>query len=177
MRKKIIIIAGPNGAGKTTFARSFLPEEAQCPRFINADLIAAGLSPFAPQEAALKAGRLMLEEIAHCVSNGENFAFETTLSGLSYLAHIREWQAAGYHVSLFFLSLPDAEMAIARVKERVRQGGHAIPEAVIRRRFVAGLRNFENAYKSVVDIWAKYSNVKERPELLEWREKNDNQRH
>jgi predicted ABC-type ATPase len=170
MSKKIIIIAGPNGAGKTTFARSFLPEEAQCPRFINADLIAAGLSPFAPEAASLKAGRLMLEEIADCVRKGESFAFETTLSGLSYLARIRQWREQGYHVSLFFLSLPDAETAIARVAERVRQGGHHIPEGVIRRRFAAGLRNFDRAYKMVVDTWAKYNNVGERPELLEWGE-------
>jgi predicted ABC-type ATPase len=170
MSKKIIIIAGPNGAGKTTFARSFLPEEAQCPRFINADLIAAGLSPFAPDVAALKAGRLMLTEIADCVRKGESFAFETTLSGLSYLAHIKQWRAKSYHVSLFFLSLPDAETAIARVAERVRQGGHDVPQPVIRRRFAAGLRNFEGAYKSVVDTWAKYNNVGERPELLEWGE-------
>lgn len=87
---KVIIIAGPNGAGKTTFARAFLPEEAQCPRFINADLIAAGLSPFAPEAAALRAGRLMLEEIAACARRGESFAFETTLSGLAYLRHIAE---------------------------------------------------------------------------------------
>lgn len=170
MRKKIIMIAGPNGAGKTTFARSFLPEEAQCPRFINADLIAAGLSPFAPETASLKAGRLMLDEIADCVRKGESFAFETTLSGLNYLARIRQWRKQGYHVSLFFLCLPDAETAIARVAERVRQGGHDIPEAVIRRRFAAGLRNLEDAYKSVVDTWAKYDNVGERPELLEWGE-------
>jgi len=170
MNKKIIIIAGPNGAGKTTFARSFLPEEAQCPRFINADLIAAGLSPFAPETASLKAGRLMLEEIADCVRKGESFAFETTLSGLSYLARIRQWREQGYHVSLFFLSLPDAETAIARVAERVRQGGHDIPEAVIRRRFAAGLRHFEDAYKSEVDTWAKYNNVGEIPELLAWGE-------
>ncbi len=170
MSKKIIIIAGPNGAGKTTFARAFLPEEAQCPRFINADLIAAGLSPFAPETAALKAGRLMLAEIADCVRKGESFAFETTLSGQSYLAHINQWRAQGYHVSLFFLSLPDAETAIARVQERVRQGGHDIPQEVIRRRFTAGLRNFESAYKWVVDTWVKYNNVGERPELLEWGE-------
>ena len=88
MSKRIINIAGPNGAGKTTFARSFLPNEAQCPRFINADLLAAGLAPFAPETAAFKAGRLMLVEIADCVANGESFAFETTLAGLSYLAHI-----------------------------------------------------------------------------------------
>lgn len=99
MTKKIIIIAGPNGAGKTTFARSFLPQEAQCPRFINADLIAAGLSPFAPEAAALKAGRLMLAEIDDCVRKGESFAFETTLAGLAYVSRIHEWRAAGYHVS------------------------------------------------------------------------------
>ncbi len=168
--KKIIIIAGPNGAGKTTFARSFLPEEAQCPRFINADLIAAGLSPFAPEAAAIKAGRLMLQEIAECVHRGESFAFETTLSGLSYLAHIRRWREQGYHVSLFFLALPDADVAVARVAERVRQGGHHIPEDVIRRRFVAGLRNFKEAYKPAVDAWAKYDNVGESPVLLEWGE-------
>ena len=115
MSKKIIIIAGPNGAGKTTFARSFLPAEARCPRFINADLIAAGLSPFAPEAAAIKAGRLMLQEIAHCAAHGESFAFETTLSGLAYLRHIQEWKGLGYHVSLFFLTLPSADMAIARV--------------------------------------------------------------
>lgn len=109
MSKKIIIIAGPNGAGKTTFASSFLPEEAQCPRFINADLIAAGLSPFAPEAAAFKAGRLMLQEIADCVRKGESFAFETTLAGLSYLTRISQWREQGYHVSLFFLCLPAAQ--------------------------------------------------------------------
>lgn len=120
MRKKIIIIAGPNGAGKTTFARSFLPQEAQCPRFINADLIAAGLSPFAPEVAAIQAGRLMLTEIAACAKRGESFAFETTLSGLSYLRHIRQWRSAGYHVSLFFLSLPSL---IMQVRRRSSQNG------------------------------------------------------
>jgi predicted ABC-type ATPase len=170
VNKKIIIIAGPNGAGKTTFARSFLPKEARCPRFINADLIAAGLSPFEPGASALKAGRVMLEEIAACARRGESFAFETTLSGLGYLAHIRRWRAQGYHVSLFFLSLPNADVAVARVAERVRQGGHHIPEEVIRRRFAVGLHNFERAYKLAVDAWAKYDNVGERPILLEWGE-------
>lgn len=170
MSKKIIIIAGPNGAGKTTFARSFLPQEAQCPRFINADLIAAGLSPFAPETAALKARRLMLGEMADCVRKGESFAFETTLSGHGYLAKLRQWRERGYHVSLFFLCLPDAETAIARVAERVKQGGHDIPEAVIRRRFAAGLRNFHGAYKSAVDAWALFDNVGETPILLELEE-------
>lgn len=168
--KRIIIIAGPNGAGKTTFARSFLPTEAQLPRFINADLIAAGLSPFAPEAAAIKAGRLMLKEIAECVRRAESFALETTLSGLGYVRHIKQWRARGYTVSLFFLSLPDAETAIERVAERVRQGGHDIPEAVIRRRFVTGRRNFERYYRDVVDDWSLYDNAGDSPVLLEWGE-------
>jgi predicted ABC-type ATPase len=165
---KIVIIAGPNGAGKTTFASAFLPREAGCPRFINADLIAAGLSPFAPETAAIRAGRLMLEEIDSCVRRRDNFAFETTLSGLGYLRRIREWRRSGYHVSLFFLSLPSVDLAIARVAERVRQGGHAIPEDVIRRRFVAGRRNLDQSYRNVVDVWALYDNAGDEPVLLEW---------
>lgn len=170
MSKKIIIIAGPNGAGKTTFARSFLPKEAQCPRFINADLIAAGLSPFDPEGAAIRAGRLMLQEISMCVKRGESFAFETTLSGLSYLRHIRQWRSEGYHVSLFFLSLPNAETAIERVAERVRQGGHDIPATVIRRRFAAGLKNLEQVYKSAVDTWAVFDNSGPTPIVTQWSE-------
>lgn len=168
--KKIIVIAGPNGAGKTTFARSFLPKEAACPRFINADLIAAGFSPFAPEAVAVKAGRSMLEEIRACVERGDSFAIETTLSGTGYLTHIQRWRDQGYHVAMIFLALPDAEVAIARVAERVRQGGHDIPEDVIRRRFDSGLRNFEQSYKLIVDAWAKYENMGGTPVLLEWGE-------
>ena len=169
-RPKIVIIAGPNGAGKTTFARAFLPQEAQVSRFINADLIAAGLSPFAPEAEAIKAGRLMLDEIAECVRRRESFAFETTLSGLGYLRHIGAWRASGYHVSLFFLSLPTAEFAVARVAERVRQGGHHIPEDVIRRRFASERRNFDGSYRGAVDAWALYDNSGEEPALIEWGE-------
>ena len=140
--KKIIIIAGPNGAGKTTFAQKFLPAEAKTLRFINADLIAAGLAPFNPESVAVKAGRLMLEEIDKCVNAGQNFAFETTLSGLAYLHKIKIWQSLGYQVKLWFLSLPSADIAVSRVAIRVSQGGHNIPEQVIRRRFKAGLHNF-----------------------------------
>jgi predicted ABC-type ATPase len=168
--KKLIILAGPNGTGKTTFARSFLPAEADLPRFINADLIAAGLAPFAPETAAIRAGRLMLEEIALCVLDGENFAVETTLSGASYRRLIRQWRAEGYQVSLYFLSLPNVETAIARVASRVRQGGHNIPEEVIRRRFAAGLANFNSRYKHMVDDWAIYDNGGEEPLLLDWGE-------
>jgi predicted ABC-type ATPase len=169
--KKIIIIADPNGAGKTTFARSFLPTEANLLRFINADLIAAGLAPFAPETAAVKAGRLMLKEIDECTRRGESFAFETTLSGLTYLRRIRQWQDQGYRVSLYFLQLPDAETAIERVARRVRQDGHDIPQAVIRRRFAAGRKNFEHHYRSLMDEWALYDNTADAPVLLEWREK------
>jgi predicted ABC-type ATPase len=166
--RKIVIIAGPNGAGKTTFARAFLPQEAQCLRFINADLIAAGLSPFAPEAAAMKAGRLMLQEMDGCVAARQSFAFETTLSGRAYLRHIQNWRELGYHVSLFFLKLTSAEAAIERVAARVRQGGHFIPDEVIKRRFELGWRNFENHYKNVVDDWTVYDSHNDEPILMEW---------
>ena len=170
MPRKIVIIAGPNGAGKTSFARSFLPKEAQCPRFINADLIAAGLSPFSPESASMRAGRLMLEEISNCVRLGESFGFETTLSGLGYFSHIQRWRSKGFHVSLFYLMLSSVDIAIARVAERVIQGGHGIPESVIRRRYESGKRNFEERYKWCVDAWALYDNTGAEPFLVEWGE-------
>ncbi len=166
-KKKIIIIAGPNGAGKTTFAQEFLPNEAECPNFVNTDLIAAGLSPFAPEVAAIKAGRLMLEQMHEHVRKNENFAFETTLSGRIYAQMIPKWRRAGYVVKLFFLSLPNVEMAIGRVRFRVEQGGHDVPASVIRRRFAVGLRNFHVIYKNMADEWALYDNSGERPRLLE----------
>jgi predicted ABC-type ATPase len=151
--KKIIIIAGPNGAGKTTFAREYLPLEADCPEFINVDLIAVGLSPFGPERAALRAGRIMLQEIHQRIQQEDSFAFETTLSGRSYAQSIPQWRAAGYHVKLIFLSLPSVELAISRVASRVAQGGHDVAENVIRRRFDSGLRNFHNIYSRIVDSW------------------------
>ncbi|HZL36817.1 MAG TPA: zeta toxin family protein [Tepidisphaeraceae bacterium] len=165
-RKKIVIIAGPNGAGKTTFAREFLPREAGCSDFINADLIARGLSPFAPDKAAIQAGRIMLAQIALKVSRGESFAFETTLSGLNYSRHIPHWRKAGYRVKLIFLGLPSADLALARVKARVAQGGHDIPEAVVRRRFDAGLRNFTSVYRDLADSWVLYDNWGPAPTLI-----------
>ena len=155
--KKIIIIAGPNGAGKTTFAQEYLPNE-DCPIFVNADLIAAGLSPFRLADAAIRAGRLMLEEIDNHARAGRTFAIETTLSGRGYVRRIRQWRADGYTVKLIFLSLATPEEAITRVKSRVSQGGHDVPEAVIRRRFHAGLRNFQNIYRHCVDDWFGYNN-------------------
>ena len=165
--KKIVIIAGPNGAGKTTFAIEFLPNEAGCPAFVNADLIAAGIAPFQPEKSAIRAGKLMLEEIKAHVLKGESFAFETTLSGRGYGRMIPVWQAIGYRVKLIFLSLPNVEMAIERVAARVAQGGHYVPGAIIRRRFEAGIRNFNKIYKSLVDAWTLYDNSGEAPDMLE----------
>jgi len=170
MPKKIIIIAGPHGAGKTTFARSFLPEEAACTRFINADLIAAGLSPFAPRNALTRASRIMLEEIHACARRGESFAFETTLSGLGYMHLIWKWQKMGYRVYLYFLSLDSVDIAIARVAERVQQGGHDIPEDIICRHYEVGLRNFDAFYRKSSDAWVMYDNSVESPCFLEFGE-------
>jgi predicted ABC-type ATPase len=161
------IIAGPNGAGKTTFAHEFLPREAECPIFVNADLIAAGLSPFAPGAADIRAGRLMLREIASHVRRRENFAFETTLSGRRYIREIPRWQRMGYHVKLIFLYLANIAIAIERVRVRIKQGGHRIPEDVIRRRYEAGWKNFQEVYKNLVDAWVLYDNSGEKPALLD----------
>jgi predicted ABC-type ATPase len=162
----IIIIAGPNGAGKTTFAREFLPQEADCPTFLNADLIAQGLSPFRPEVAAVRAGRIMLEMIADCVRRQESFALETTLSGQGYARMIPQWRQAGYHITLYFLELRNAELAIRRVADRVAQGGHDIPVNTIRRRFSLGLANFLHVYRSKVDIWKHYDNSGDLPILV-----------
>ena len=170
-KPRVIIIAGPNGAGKTTFAREFLPQEAGCPIFVNADLIAAGLSPFDPERAAIQAGRLTLQAIAQHLARRESFAFETTLSGRAYAWQIPQWQALGYRVALFFLSLPSADMAVQRVAERVRQGGHNIPEATIRRRFEAGWRLLTEVYQPLVDQWVLFDNAGEEPILMDWSDK------
>ena len=163
--KKVIIIAGPNGAGKTTFALEYLPNEADCPIFVNADLIAAGLSPFRPATAAIRAGRLMLEEINAHACAGRSFAFETTLAGRGYVKKIKQWRTDGYNVKLIFLSLATPEEAIARVAKRVHLGGHGVPENVIRRRFRTGLRNFQETYRHCVDHWQKFNNSGDIPVL------------
>jgi predicted ABC-type ATPase len=165
-RRQIIIIAGPNGAGKTTFAREYLLREANCPDFINVDLIAAGLSPFDPARAAIQAGRIMLSEIQRRVRKGDSFAFETTLSGRVYARVIPQWRRDGYIVKLVFLSLPNPEVAIARVAARVAQGGHDVSKTVIRRRFDAGLRNFQDVYMRLVDKWEWYDNSSSAPRLI-----------
>jgi len=165
-QRRIIILAGPNGVGKTTFAREYLLKEAHCPDFVNVDLIAAGLSPFDPDRAAIRAGRIMLSEIERRVRKSESFAFETTLSGHVYARLIPAWRNAGYRVKLIFLSLPNPELAIARVAARVAQGGHHVVNAVVRRRFHSGLRNFQDVYMELVDKWEWYDNAGDVPRLI-----------
>jgi len=165
-QRRIIILAGPNGAGKTTFAREYLLKEAHCPDFVNVDLIAAGLSPFDPARAAIRAGRIMLAEIQRRIRKGESFAFETTLSGHMYARLIPEWRSADYQVRLIFLSLPNPEIAVARVAARVTQGGHHVASAVVRRRFDSGLRNFQDVYMELVDKWEWYDNSGNTPRLI-----------
>jgi len=150
------LIAGPNGAGKTTFATDYLPDFVYCREFVNADLIAAGLSPFAPETQAMRAGRLLLTRIRELAEARQDFGFETTLAGRSYVNTITGLRRSGYHVVLLFLWLPSAEMAVERVANRVRQRGHDIPEATIRRRYKAGLLNFFRMYAAIVDSWILY---------------------
>lgn len=164
--RKILIIAGPNGAGKTTFAKEFLPNEADCPTFINADMIATGLNPFRPRLAAVQAGRLMLKMIHDCVKRKESFAFETTLSVRGFARMIPLWRKEGCPVKLFFLRLPMPDIAIARVRQRVVEGGHDVAEQPICRRFYSGWNNFQLIYRNMVDDWVVYDCSGDMPLLL-----------
>jgi len=154
---RCIVIAGPNGAGKTTFAREFLPKEAGIFYFINADLIAGGISPLQPQSAALAAGRIFLAELDRLAKAQVSFAFETTLSGLGHLARLKRWKAVGFQIEILFLRLNSPGLALRRVASRVRQGGHDVPRADVLRRYKRGLRNFP-AYRAVANAWAVYDN-------------------
>lgn len=150
----IYIIAGPNGAGKTTFAKDFLPRYVDCFEFLNADLIAAGLSPFLPNLQNLRASELMLERMQNLIDKRTSFAFETTLAARAYSQKIPQWQAIGFRVHLVFIWLPSVRLAFDRVANRVRQGGHDIPIPVIQRRFEKGLLNFKYLYSPLVDGWS-----------------------
>ena len=165
--KNVLIIAGPNGAGKTTFALTYLRVEAEGLPFLNADMIAAGLAPFGSRHSDVMAGRLMLAEIDRLAAEGRSFAFETTLAGRGYLRRIDGWHRMGYRVTLLFLSLQSPDQAIDRVRRRVQQGGHHIPEDVIRRRFHAGIDNFRSVYAERVDSWVLLDNTGKAPVLIE----------
>jgi predicted ABC-type ATPase len=152
------IIAGPNGVGKTTFALKYLPAVAHCSAFVNADLIAAGLSPLAPEKELLAASRLFLKEIAHYIKVGVDFAFETTLSGRSYLQLINRLKTSDWQVELIYLALPSAEMSRLRVLERVTHGGHNIPVSAIERRFPRSLHNLLTEFSYLADQTYCYMN-------------------
>ena len=155
---KLYIIAGCNGAGKTTASYTGLPEMLGCKEFVNADEIAKGLSPFNPESVAIEAGRLMLQRMDDLLSEGSDFAFETTLSTRSYVKFIERAQAKGYFVTLFYFWLPTPEQAIERVATRVREGGHNIPSDVIRRRYANGIKNLTALYIPLCNYWAIYDN-------------------
>lgn len=165
-RPTVYVIAGPNGAGKTTFASEFLPDFVQCREFLNADLIAAGLSPFAPETQNVRAGRLLLERIGELASERADFGFETTLSGRTYVRLLGDMRQNDYRVVLFFLWLPSADMAVARVENRVKQGGHSVPLDDIRRRYVAGVRNLFRLYRPILDDWWLYNASSLPPKLI-----------
>lgn len=160
------IIAGPNGAGKTTFAMEYLPKVAGCTHFINADLIAAGLSPLAPERELVAASRIFLKEIEECINRGKDFAFETTLAGRAYLRLIKKLQNHGWTVKLIYLALPSVEMSKLRVAERVSHGGHNIPVSDIERRFPRSLRNLLNNFSQKVNSCACFMNDGEVPVLV-----------
>jgi len=162
----LFIIAGPNGAGKTAYARRFLPEEMRLQVFLNADLIAAGLSPFAPDQAAYDAGRLMLLRLRKLTDHREDFSFETTLSGRTYAPLLEKLRAAGYHICLDFLWIPELDVSRQRVLQRVSKGGHDIPESVQSRRFHLGLRNLAGIYRPLLHRWRLYDNTSADPHLV-----------
>lgn len=163
----IIVIAGPNGSGKSTTAPSLLKGALGVTEFVNADTIAQGLSAFKPEGAAFYAGRIMLKRIHYLAKERMDFAFETTLASRTYAPWITELKQNGYIFHLVFLWLPSEEFAIARVAERVRLGGHNVPEEIIRRRYNKGISNFFRLYKPLADTWSFYDNsVAGSPKLL-----------
>ena len=166
-RPVCIVIAGPNGAGKTTFAREFLPKDARVVHFVNADLIASGLSPLRPEVAAVAAGRLFLKELDRLAKARLDFAFESTFSGLVYLNRLKRWKAAGYRIELVYLRLSSPRLALRRIAARVKQGGHNVPRADVLRRFNRSWNNFEKFYRLFADAWSVYDNSGRNPRILE----------
>jgi predicted ABC-type ATPase len=163
----VVVLAGPNGAGKSTTAARLLLGALSVNEFVNADTIAQGLSAYRPESAAIAAGRVMLARLRHLARIREDFAFETTLAGRGHARWLKSLRAAGYRVHLTFLWLPSPDLAVARVAERVRRGGHRVPEEIVRRRFTAGLKNLVACYLDVVDSWQIYDNSgAEEPRLM-----------
>jgi predicted ABC-type ATPase len=161
------VIAGPDGAGKTTVAREYLPREGGVIHFVNADLIASGLSPLRPELATRRAGRLVLVELSRLAKERVRFAFETTLSGRRYLRLLSRWKDQGYRIEMVFLRLRSVDIALQRIAARVRQGGHGVPRGDVIRRFDRSWNNFLTIYRPIADAWAVYENSGDAPRLLE----------
>jgi predicted ABC-type ATPase len=154
----LVILGGPNGAGKTTASKALLRDTLSVTEFVNADAIARGLSGFQPAGSAIAAGRIMLEQLRALAEKRADFAFETTMASRSFAPWLRELAASGYRIQALFLWLPSPELAIHRVRERVRAGGHDVPEETIRRRFARGIRNFQELYRPLAQSWRVYDN-------------------
>lgn len=170
--KRLYIISGCNGAGKTTASYTILPEMLDCNEFVNADEIAKGLSPFNPNKVAIKAGRLMLTRIDELIENGIDFAFETTLSTRSYVNTVKKAQEKGYFVTILYFWLNTPDLAVERVRIRVKEGGHNIPEQTIRRRYDLGIKNMFNLYIPIADYWMFIDNSKSPFDILADGERN-----
>lgn len=162
----IVIIGGPNGAGKTTSALSLMPELLQCDEFVNADKIAAGLSPFNVEGAAMEAGKVMLLRIRLLMKKQVSFAFETTLASRISSKIAKDAKLTGYRIHLLYLWLRSPELAIARVAERSAEGGHSIPDDVVQRRYYLGAKNFTHTFITLVDSWMCYDNSRDSPLLI-----------
>jgi len=162
-----IIITGPNGAGKTTFAREFLSKEVGVIYFINPDLIASGLSPLRPALAAFEAGRLFLREMDRLARARASFAFESTLSRLSYRRRLKRWKAAGYRIQIVYLCISSLKIAYRRIAARVKQGGHDVPRRDVQRRFTRSWINFAKHYRRIANTWSVYDNSGAVPRLVE----------
>jgi predicted ABC-type ATPase len=160
------LFAGCNGAGKTTFARAFLRLSDPVPRFLNADEIARGLSPLEPQKLAVKAGRLLLREIESCLESGVSFGLESTLSGTTHAKLLQRAKSHGYKIELHYLWIPSPALAIRRIRQRVKMGGHSIPPADVRRRFKRSLANFFRIYAPLADSWTFRDNTRPSGGLL-----------
>ena len=163
---RLYIIAGPNGSGKTTFAKEFLPHYAHCPNFVNADLIALGLAPFSPVTVSIKAGKLLLGQIKEFIDRRADFAFESTLAGRTYISLIKAVRQRGYSVTILFLWMPDVKLARARIKQRVKDGGHDVPFEDVKRRFGRSRINFLKFYKPLCDSWILFDNSGAKPEEI-----------
>jgi predicted ABC-type ATPase len=154
----VYIISGANGSGKTTTAKQILPYFLNVYEYLNADEIAAGLSPFRPESVAIQAGKLMLKRLNYFVEHQTDFAFETTLSGLNYLRFLKKCQIHSYQINLIYFWLHNPDLAIARVRQRVASGGHNIPEETIIRRYYRGQRNLIQSYLALCQTWIIYDN-------------------